>query len=159
MPMFNQGPDGLNVLPLGEDIMVTQLKNVIIVDGTGWEPYWGDVLIEDGKIKDIISGENIVIAEEKNFDKILNFKVGEFPNAWLVPAFEDGMTKEKFQKELDEIKSDMASGMKIQKSIRKMTGFGVGQREYLVKGMVANVMVIDKKTKEMLAAFADGKEL
>ena len=121
--MFNQGPDGLNVLPLGEDIMVTQLKNVIIVDGTGWEPY------------------------------------GEFPNAWLVPAFEDGMTKEKFQKELDEIKSDMASGMKIQKSIRKMTGFGVGQREYLVKGMAANVMVIDKKTKEMLAAFADGKEL
>ena len=100
MPMFNQGPDGLNVLPLGEDIMVTQLKNVIIVDGTGWEPYWGDVLIEDGKIKDIISGENIVIAEEKNFDKILNFKVGEFPNAWLVPAFEDGMTKEKFQKEV-----------------------------------------------------------
>ena len=30
--------------------MTNMLKNVIIVDGSGWIPFWGDIVIEDGKI-------------------------------------------------------------------------------------------------------------
>ena len=75
--------------------MVTSLKNVLIVDGTGWFPYWTDVLIEDGKIKDILSGENVAIREEKNFGKVINYKVGEYPGAYVIPGFDSDMTMEK----------------------------------------------------------------
>jgi len=144
--------------------MITMLKNVLVVDGSGWFPFWGDVLLEDDKIKLISCGENILIREEKNYDRILNFKDGDYPghklpDAYLIPGFEEDMTMEKYQKELNQIIADLKSGMKIEASIRKMTGFGAGQRDYLVNGGKANVAIIDSSVTKILMAFADGKEL
>ena len=140
--------------------MVTQLKNVLVVDGTGWFPYWGDILIEDDTIKDIISGENIIIREEKNFDRTVNFKRGEKPGAYAFVAVGDGpFTKADYEKLVDDIMKDMGTGMKLGKAYRKQTGYGLGQREYMVAGMKANLIVLDKETKKIAMSFADGKEL
>ena len=49
--------------------MTTMLKNVLVVDGSGWFPYWGDVIIEDGTIKFIGYGENCCMNMEKDCDE------------------------------------------------------------------------------------------
>jgi len=101
--------------------MVTQLKNVLVVDGTGWFPYWGDILIEDDTIKDIISGENIIIREEKNFDRTVNFKRGEKPGAYAFVAVGDGpFTKADYEKLVDDIMNPLC-GMRFrsQRLIRR----------------------------------------
>ena len=54
---------------------------------------------------------------------------------------------------------DMGTGMKLEKAYRKQTGYGLGQREYMVAGMKANLIVLDKETKKIAMSFADGKEL
>lgn len=144
--------------------MVTELKNVLIIDGTGWIPYWGNVVVEDQIIKQMTSGENVLIAEEPGYDRILNFKPGDFPGktapeAYLIPGLSNNMTMEQYQEELDAILADMKTGTKPEKAFRKLTGLGTGQREFLVEGMPANFMIVDKPITKILTAFAGGREL
>ena len=53
--------------------MTNMLKNVIIVDGSGWIPFWGDIVIEDGKMtKDlalITTLENVEVLSSLDFIK------------------------------------------------------------------------------------------
>ncbi len=142
--------------------MTTLLKNVLVVDGSGWFPFWGDVLIEDETVKEIFYGENRIVRQEKDLDVVKNYKTylnNEFPGAYVIPGMEEDMTMEKYQKELIDILNGMAGGLKIEKAVRKLTGYGVGQREYLLAGKPADVMVVDKESKQILAAYAKGKEL
>ena len=135
--------------------MTTMLKNVIIVDGSGWIPFWGDIVLEDDKVAILRSGENTLFNEEKTFDTVIDYKRG----AYVIPGVEDEMTMEKYEAELQSILADLASGLKIEKAVRKLTGYGVGQREFTVEGVVANVAVLDKPATKILKAFAAGKEL
>lgn len=135
--------------------MTTMLKNVIIVDGSGWIPFWGDIVLEDDKVAILRSGENTLFNEEKTFDTVIDYKRG----AYVIPGVEDEMTMEKYEAELQSILADLASGLKIEKAVRKLTGYGVGQREFTVEGVVANIAVLDKPATKILKAFAAGKEL
>lgn len=148
--------------------MTTLLKNVLIVDGTGWIPYWGDILLEDGKVKLVSSGENILIREEPTYDKIDNFKKdsapggGSYPEAFAFAMVGEGpFTKADYQKFVDKINADTKGDTYKDFAVayRKQTGFGVGQREYLVAGIPANIIAVDKNTKKIVKAYADGKEI
>ena len=135
--------------------MTNMLKNVIIVDGSGWIPFWGDIVIEDGKIAILRSGENTLFNEEKTFDKVTNYD----RKAYVIPGVDAEMTMEKYEDELKSILADLEAGVKIEKAVRKLTGYGVGQREFTKEGVVANVAVLDQPATKILAAFAAGKEL
>ena len=144
--------------------MPTMVKNVLVVDGSGWIPFWGNLIIEDQVIKELGSGENVLIAEEPRCDKILNYKAGDFPGktapeAYLIPGLKAGMTMEDYQEELDQILADVKTGTKIEKAFRKLTGFGTGQREFLKQGSPANFMIVDKPATKILTAFTAGEEL
>ena len=135
--------------------MTTMLKNVIIVDGSGWIPFWGDIVIEGDKVAILRSGENTLFNEEKTFDKVTNYD----RKAYVIPGVEDDMTLEKYEEELKSILADLESGLKIEKAVRKLTGYGVGQREFTKEGVIANVAVIDKPATKIITAYAAGKEL
>lgn len=135
--------------------MTKMLKNVIIVDGSGWIPFWGDIVIEGDKILYLRSGENTLFNEEKTFDEVINYD----RKAYVIPGVHDDMTMEKYEEELQSILADLQSGLKIEKAVRKLTGYGVGQREFTVQGGVANIAVLDKPATKILAAFAAGKQL
>lgn len=148
--------------------MLTELKNVLIVDGTGWIPYWGDIVLEDDKVKIVSSGENILIRDEKTFDKIENFKKdtapgnGSFPEAFAFAMVGEGpFTKKDYQEFVKKVLADATDDTykALAVAYRKQTGYGLGQREYLVPGIPANIIVIDKNTKEIVLAYADGKQL
>lgn len=147
--------------------MTTELKNVYIVDGTGWIPYWGDILLEDDKIKTISAGENILIWDEKTFDKIVNFKKdpspgGTYPEAFAFVMIGEGpFTKADYQKFVDQVNADTKddSLKAFAMAYRKQTGFGVGQREYMVAGMKANIICVDINTRKIVDCYADGKQL
>ena len=51
--------------------MKLMLKNVLIVDGSGWFPYWGDVVCEDGVVTYIAHGENTIMDQEASMDQIV----------------------------------------------------------------------------------------
>ena len=116
--------------------MTNMLKNVIIVDGSGWIPFWGDIVIEDGKVV-------------TNYDR----------KAYVIPGVDAEMTMEKYEEELKSILADLEAGVKIEKAVRKLTGYGVGQREFTKEGVVANIAVLDKPATKILAAYAAGEEL
>lgn len=144
--------------------MPTMVKNVLVVDGSGWLPFWGNLIIEDRVIKEMAVGENVLISKEPICDKILSYKPGDFPGktapeAYLIPGLKDGMTMEDYQAELDQILANVKTGMKIEKAFRKLTGFGAGQREFLKQGSPANFMIVDKPATKILTAFTAGKEL
>lgn len=148
--------------------MTTLLKNVLIVDGTGWIPYWGDILLEDDKVKLVSSGENVLYREEKTFDKIVNFKKdtapggGSYPEAFAFVMVGDGpFTKADYLEFVDKINADAKDDTykAFAMAYRKQTGYGVGQREYLVAGRPANMICVDKNTKKVVKAYADGKEV
>ena len=131
--------------------MTNMLKNVIIVDGSGWIPFWGDIVIEDGKIAILRSGENTLFNEEKttNYDR----------KAYVIPGVDAEMTMEKYEDELKAILADLQAGVKIEKAVRKLTGYGVGQREFTKEGVVANIAVLDKPATKIITAYAAGEEL
>ena len=131
--------------------MVTCLKNVLIVDGSGWIPFLGDIVIEDDKVSIVSSLYQIA----DTFDKTEDYKW----NAYCISGFDAPMTKEKYEAELATLKADVESGTRIHKAVRKLTGYGVGQREYLKAGVPADVFVVDKDLTTVLAAYADGKAL
>lgn len=135
--------------------MTNMLKNVLIVDGSGWIPFWGDIVLEDGKVAYLRSGENTLMREEKTFDKITDYG----RDAYVIPGVDAEMTKEKYEEELKSIQADLKAGVKLEKAVRKLTGYGVGQREFTKEGVVANVAVIDRAATKILAAFAAGEEL
>lgn len=135
--------------------MTTMLKNVIIVDGSGWIPFWGDIVLEGDKIAILRSGENTLFNEEKTFDKVINYD----RKAYVIPGVYDDMTKEKYEEELQSILADLQAGIKIEKAVRKLTGYGVGQREFTKQGVVANIAVLDKPATKIITAYAAGKEL
>ncbi|MBQ8084382.1 MAG: hypothetical protein IJ720_01955 [Clostridia bacterium] len=135
--------------------MTTMLKNVIIVDGSGWIPFWGDIVLEGDKVAILRSGENTLFNEEKTFDKVINYD----RKAYVIPGVYDDMTKEKYEEELQSILADLQSGLKIEKAVRKLTGYGVGQREFTKEGVVANIAVLDKPATKIITAYAAGKEL
>ena len=144
--------------------MPTMVKNVLVVDGSGWLPIWGNLIIEDQVIKEMAFGENVLITEEPRCDKILSYKYDDFPGktapqAYLIPGLKDGMTMADYQEELDQILADVKTGTKIEKAFRKLTGYGTGQREFLVRGSTANFMIVDKPATKILTAFTAGKEL
>lgn len=148
--------------------MTTMLKNVLIVDGTGWIPYWGDLLLEDDKVKIVSSGENILIRDEPTFDKIEDFKKdkapgnGSYPEVFAFAMVGEGpFTKADYQKFVDTVVADTKGDTYKDFGVayRKQTGFGTGQREYLVEGMPANIIVVDKETRKIVKAYADGKEV
>ena len=64
--------------------MKLMLKNVLIVDGSGWFPYWGDVVCEDGVVTYIAHGENTIMDQEASMDKIEFLKVGSPATFMLV---------------------------------------------------------------------------
>ncbi len=135
--------------------MTNMIKNVIIVDGSGWIPFWGDIVIEDGKIAILRSGENTLMREEKTFDKVTDYD----RKAYVIPGVDAEMTKEKYEEELKTILADLEAGVRIEKSVRKLTGYGVGQREFTKEGVVANIAIIDKPATKIITAFAAGEEL
>lgn len=135
--------------------MVTSLKDVMIVDGSGWLPFLGDVVMDGGKVSKVASGTCTLYVEEPSFDEIKKFDTYDY----LVPGFDAPMTKEKYEAELKKIADAVSAGQKIEKAVRSMTGYGVGQREYLKDGVAANVMVVDKDLKTIKAAYADGKSV
>ena len=135
--------------------MTTMLKNVIIVDGSGWIPFWGDIVLEGDKVAILRSGENTLFNEEKTFDKVINYD----RKAYVIPGVYDDMTKEKYEEELQSILADLQSDLKIEKAVRKLTGYGVGQREFTKEGVVANIAVLDKPATKIITAYAAGKEL
>ena len=135
--------------------MTNMLKNVIIVDGSGWIPFWGDIVIEDGKVAILRSGENTLFNEEKTFDKVTDYD----RKAYVIPGVDAEMTMEKYEAQLKSVLADMESGLKIEKAVRKLTGYGVGQREFTVEGVVANLCVLDKPVTKIITAFAAGEEL
>lgn len=145
--------------------MKIMLKNVLVVDGSGWLPFWGDVVMEGGKVINIFHGENTALHLESSMDKIYDYKAGDYTlasglTAYVIPGFEPPMTMEKYEAELQKIIADLAAGKEIGKSVREMTGFGYDKIEFLLPGSPANVMVIDKKpTTKILKAFADGEEI
>ena len=113
------------------------------------------LFIEDGKIAILRSGENTLFNEEKTFDKVTNYD----RKAYVIPGVDAEMTMEKYEDELKSILADLEAGVKIEKAVRKLTGYGVGQREFTKEGVVANVAVLDKPATKILAAYAAGEEL
>ena len=145
--------------------MKIMLKNVLVVDGSGWLPFWGDIVIEDGKVTYIANGENTIMDREASMDKIYDYKEGDYTlatglTAYAVPGIDAPMDLEKFEKQLEKIIADEAAGKRIEKSVREMTGFGYDKIEFLKVGSPADIMVVDRKpVSKILKAFADGKEL
>lgn len=145
--------------------MKVMLKNVLIVDGSGWFPYWGDIVMEDGKVTYLAHGENTIIDQEASMDVIHDFKDGDYTlatgwKAYAVPGIGADMDMAKFEKQLEKIIADEKAGKKIEKSVREMTGFGYDQIEYLKVGADANIMLVDRKpVTKILKAFVDGKEI
>ena len=138
--------------------MKLMLKNVLIVDGSGWFPYWGDVVCED-------DGENTIMDQEASMDKIVDYKEGDYTlaqgwKAYLVPGIDAPMDMAKFEKQLEKIIADEKAGKPIEKSVREMTGFGYDKIEFLKVGSPATFMLVDRKpVSKILAAYVDGKEL
>lgn len=145
--------------------MKTMLKNVLVVDGSGWLPFWGDIVMEDGKVTYIANGENTIMDRESGMDEIYDYKEGDYTlaiglTAYAVPGIEEPASLETYEKQLEKIMADEAAGKKIEKSVREMTGFGYDKIEFLKAGSPANIMVVDRKpVSKILAAFADGKKL
>lgn len=135
--------------------MITSLKNVLIVDGSGWIPFLGDVVLKDDKVEIVSSGEDCLYDIDSTFDIIDDYE----KSAYVIPGFDSPMTMEKYQNELDTLRNEVKSGKKIEKAVRALTGYGVGQREYLLAGKAADVFVADEKLENILAAYADGKKL
>ena len=126
--------------------MKLMLKNVLIVDGSGWFPYWGDVVCED-------------------VDQIVDYKEGDYTlaqgwKAYLVPGIDAPMDMAKFEKQLEKIIADEKAGKKIEKSVREMTGFGYDKIEFLKVGSPATFMLVDRKpVTKILDAYVDGVKL
>lgn len=145
--------------------MKTMLKNVLIVDGSGWFPFWGDVVFEDGVVTYIAHGENTIMDQEASMDEIIDYKEGDYTlaqgwKAYLVPGIDAPMDMAKYEKQLEKIIADEKAGKKIEKSVREMTGFGYDKIEFLKVGSPANFMLVDRKpVSKILAAYADGKKL
>ena len=145
--------------------MKIMLKNVLVVDGSGWFPFWGDIVMEDGKVTNIYHGENTALHTEASMDKIYDYKAGDYTlatglTAYAVPGIEPPMTMEKYQAQLEQIMEGIHKGTPIEKTVRAMTGFGYDKIEFLLPGSPANIMIVDKKpTTQILKAFADGEEI
>ena len=145
--------------------MKLMLKNVLIVDGSGWFPYWGDVVCEDGVVTYIAHGENTIMDQEASMDKIVDYKEGDYTlargwKAYLVPGIDAPMDMAKFEKQLEKSIADEKAGKPIEKSVREMTGFGYDKIEFLKVGSPATFMLVDRKpVSKILAAYVDGKEL
>ncbi len=145
--------------------MKVMLKNVLIVDGSGWFPYWGDIVMEDGKVTYLAHGENTILDQEASMDVIHDFKDGDYTlatgwKAYAVPGIGGDMDMAKFEKQLEKIIADEKAGKKIEKSVREMTGFGYDQIEYLKVGADADIMLVDRKpVTKILKAFVGGKEI
>ncbi|MBQ8063147.1 MAG: hypothetical protein IJ720_01510 [Clostridia bacterium] len=145
--------------------MKTMLKNVLVVDGSGWFPYWGDVVFEDGVVTYIANGENTILDQEPSMDEIIDYKDGDYTlaqgwKAYLVPGIDAPMDMAKFEKQLEKIIADEKAGKPIEKSVREMTGFGYDKIEFLKAGSPADFMLVDRKpVTKILAAYADGKKI
>ena len=145
--------------------MKTMLKNVLIVDGSGWFPFWGDIVMEDGKVTYIAHGENTIMEQEASMDIILDFKEGDYTlaqgwKAYAVPGIDAPMDMAKYEKQLEKIIADETAGKPIEKSVREMTGFGYDKIEFLKVGSPANIMLVDRKpVTKILKAFVDGEEI
>lgn len=145
--------------------MKVMLKNVLVVDGSGWAPYWGDIVMEDGIVKKISYGENTLFAEEPAMDQILDYKDGDYTlargfKAYAVPGIDAPMDMAKYEKELEKIIAAEKTGKPIEKTVREMTGFGFDKIEFLKPGVPANIMLVDRKpVTKILKAFVDGKEI
>lgn len=150
---------------LGRYIMKLMLKNVLIVDGSGWFPYWGDVVCENGEVTYIAHGENTIMDQEASMDKIVDYKEGDYTlaqgwKAYLVPGIDAPMDMAKFEKQLDVIIAGEKAGKPIEKTVRELTGFGYDKIEFLKVGSPATFMLVDRKpVTKILAAYVDGEEL
>lgn len=147
--------------------MKTMLKNVLLVDGSGWFPFWGDIVMEDGVVTQIAHGENTILDQEASMDQIFDYGAGkpEYTlaqglTAYAVPGIDAPMDMAKYEAQLEKIIADEKAGKKIEKTVREMTGFGYDKIEFLKVGSPANIMIVDRKpVSKILKAFADGKEL
>ncbi len=145
--------------------MKLMLKNVLIVDGSGWFPFWGDVVCEDGVVTYIAHGENTIMDQEASMDQIVDYKEGDYTlaqgwKAYLVPGIDAPMDMAKFEKQLEKIIADEKAGKKIEKSVREMTGFGYDKIEFLKVGSPATFMLVDRKpVTKILDAYVDGVKL
>lgn len=145
--------------------MKIMLKNMLVVDGSGWLPFWGDIVMEDGVVTHIANGENTILDLEGAMDQIFDYKEGDYTlatglAAYAVPGIDAPMDMEKYEKQLEKIIADEKAGKKIEKSVREMTGFGYDKIEFLKVGSPANIMVVDRKpVTKILKAFVDGKEI
>ena len=145
--------------------MKIMLKNVLIVDGSGWFPFWGDVVATDGVVTYIAHGENTIMDQEASMDEIYDYKEGDYTlaqgwKAYLVPGIDAPMDMEKYEKQLEAIIAGEKAGKPIEKTVRELTGFGYDKIEFLKVGSPANFMLVDRKpVTKILDAFVDGKKL
>ncbi len=145
--------------------MKIMLKNVLVVDGSGWFPFWGDIVMEDGKVTNIYHGENTALHLEATMDKIYDYKAGDYTlatglDAYVVPGIDAPMDMAKYEAQLEKIIAAEKAGKPIEKIVREMTGFGYDKIEFLKPGVAANVMVLDRKpVSKILKAFVDGEEI
>ncbi len=145
--------------------MKIMLKNVLVVDGSGWFPFWGDIVMEDGKVTNIYHGENTALHLEATMDKIYDYKAGDYTlatglDAYVVPGIDAPMDMAKYEAQLEKIIAAEKAGKPIEKIVREMTGFGYDKIEFLKPGVAANVMVVDRKpVSKILKAFVDGEEI
>ena len=143
--------------------MTKCFKNVLVVDGSGWFPYWADLFVEDGKVTRICYGENTGMNFYKECDEIVDYKkdpAGRFPEVYLIPGVNPPMTMEKYEAELKEIMDGLDKGIEIEKTVRKLTGFGYDMIEMIKVDVPADFAIVDKKpTTKILEAYAEGKLL